>query len=398
MKNKIIYPKEVPEYIGLKLEDGEYKFIFPCNYQKAITEDELRKDILNILTVVVKYKMLKNINNVHKEKYSFPFNAYIWLIKDYIENGYYRTNKLDYKKNNRGKINWSKTIKNNSLFPNEDNIFYKDFVVKKNQINVENILTMIHKFCVFEAVSKLGWLYNINLNMLEKPNLYFMKREDMLLFLKNKYISAFRDREKSLLLNMIRMLEGLDFNKLDFKNFDLSTNEFEYVFERLIDEKFGNTDSSNYNPYAIWHIDGKDSFETHELRPDTVLIKDNVAYIIDAKYYKYGYTNKLRDLPGVSSVHKQITYTEDLEIKCPSIDKIYNIFFLPASLDDYYIEYIGNVDTSWKDGTKSYERVYTFLIDLKKLLNNNYTRDETIDIFRYELNKVLLREQNIRIG
>lgn len=391
MNNNIIYPTQVPEYIGLKIENGEYQFIFPCNYQKATTEEELRKDILNILYAVEKYKNQANINDSHQQHHTTPLNIYIWILKNYLEYGYYQTTKTNYTKNTKGKINWSKTIKNNRLFPHQENIIYKDFIVKKNETNRESPLTMIHKFCVYEAASKLGWLYNLNVNTLEKPSFIFPTKESMLTFLKTEYTRSFKDTKKELILNMIKMLEGLDLNQLNTKNYDLSTNEFEYVFETLIEESFSTTNSKDYNPSATWHLK-TETFPASELRPDTILIKDNIAYVIDAKYYQYGYTKQKNDLPVITSIHKQITYAEDLELQHQEINKIYNIFLLPTASTNSYLEYIGNADTSWKDGNKTYEKVYAFLIDLKSLINKNYTKEENINILIEKLNKELPKE------
>ena len=397
MNINLIYPNYVPEYIGLKIENGEYQFIFPRNYQSADTEESLRKDILNILYVIEKYKTLKSIHDSHQQKYSFPLHSYIWIIQDYLENGYYQVDKIRYIKSNNGKINWNRTIKNNNLFPDRNNIIYKEFIVRKNQSNIENMITLIHKFCVYEAVSQLGWLYHLNVNIVEKPVLNLSFKQSMLFLLKNEYTRSFKDSKKNLILNMIQMLEGLDSNKMNLRNFELSTNEFEYVFETLVDESFGNMDSSNYNPYALWYLNEKGTFKTSELRPDTILIKNNIAYVIDAKYYQYGYTMDPRDLPGIGSIHKQITYTEDLDLQHKELDKIYNIFLLPKStndsFDDSYIEYIGYSDTSWKDGKKSYEKVYTFLIDLKRLLNRCYTKEESINLLIKKIDEVIGNKQ-----
>lgn len=40
-----------------------------------------------------------------------------------------------------------------------------------------------------------------------------------------------------------------------------------------------------------------------------MLYQGNV-YVLDAKYYKYGATGKLSDLPESTSINKQITYGE----------------------------------------------------------------------------------------
>lgn len=383
-----IYPTEVPEYIGLKLEKGEYKFIFPCNYQKSKTEKEEKNDILNILKLITKYKTKELINDNYLKKYCPPFEAYLWIIKDYIENGYYQIINSEYQKDKEGKINWAKTIKHNSIYLTEDNIIYKDLIRKKNK-KQDDILTEIHKVCVYESVYIMGWFYNININSVEKKEYNIHDKNQILKLLRSEYIRSFTDYKKTLILNIIKIIEGLDFNKFGLKNYNLSTKEFEYAFESLIETTFGNVKSSNYNPYAIWYINNK-QIKTSELRPDTILIKDNVAYIIDAKYYKYGYKKEVISnyLPETSSVLKQISYAEHIDKNHKEIKKIYNIFILPTSSIHNYIEYVGYTIPSGKIGTKTYEKVYTFLIDLKKLINKVYSKEEATKILITELNKV----------
>lgn len=364
---KIVYPTTKPDYIGLKIKEGKIEFVFPCNYEKALTEDELKRDMLNLIKVINKYKGLKDINDSFKQDNMFPFQTYLWIIKDYLNNGYYSASKRVYLNNNRGKINWKKTIKNNDIFLDNDNIIYKSFIVCHNINDSQNVLTNIHKFCVFEAVNKMGWYYNLSSSVVDSNFLKYSKNV-MLNILRKSYNSSYTDNDKILINNMIKLIEGLDENKLNSKEFDISTTEFEYVFERLIDERFGNVNVKDYYPNASWHIDGK-KYDSSNLRPDTIMIKNDKAYIIDAKYYAYGYTNNVCDLPDTSSIQKQITYAEELLNRCSNINYIYSIFLLPTSSINY-LEYFGYADTSWKQDGQSYEKIYSFLIDLKTLIND----------------------------
>ena len=381
MNDKIIYPNKKPDYIGLKINDGEFTFIFPCNYQKSLTDSEEKNDMLNILKVIDKYKTLEKVNDNYKKENLFPFNSYLWLLKDYLKNGYYVTIEKNFIEAQKGKINWKKTIKNNDIFLSNKTLIYRNFIVNHKQNDVENIITNIHKFCIEDAVNKMGWFFNLNSSIIDKNYEKYTKKV-MLSLLKKTYNETFIDYKKELIFHMIKIIEGLDINSFNTRSFDLSTKEFEYVFERLIDDRFGTEKKELFNPVGYWYIN-KNEYKSSNLRPDTIMIKDNVAFIIDAKYYNYGYTKEINDLPDTSSIQKQVTYAEEFKSR-NNIKEIYNVFILPTS-SNKYIECFGYAFTSWKNSGETYERIYSFLIDLKSLINDsNLTKEKNQNLFLKE--------------
>ena len=371
MFKNIIYPTKFPDYVGLRIKNGEYEFVFPYMYQEAKDEKDKKEDMLNLLKLIDKYKTLDKVNDKYKKDRYFPFDTYLWMIRDYIENGYYVSNEEKYRKLDKGKIDWKRTIKNNDLVLGTNKIVYKNFIVKQNDLNISNIITEIHKACVYEAISKLGWYYSIEPNSIEKGNFLLgdeKENKKYINILKEEYTSSYTDKKKELLKKMVDILTYLDTNEYNTKSFDLSTNEFEYVFESAIRNVFNNVDIRKYCPKAKWHICGKETFDSSPLRPDTIYLKNDEAYIIDAKYYKYGYTRENGDLPETSSVHKQITYAKNLLVKNKKVKDIHNIFLLPYSSNEPF-EYIGYADTEWDKTNKEYENIYTILIDLRTVIN-----------------------------
>src|SRR5699024_864748 len=119
------------------------------------------------------------------------------------------------------------------------------------------------------------------------------------------------------------------------------------------------------------------------LEPDTIMITDESISVLDAKYYKYGVTGRVNDLPRSTSINKQITYAEYIAenpkfIKDRHDDKqIFNAFLLPFNLEDnilgandnYFT--IGEAVVDWKQADKDYERVQGILVDVKKLMANS---------------------------
>jgi len=88
-------------------------------------------------------------------------------------------------------------------------------------------------------------------------------------------------------------------------------------------------------------LDSNDaSFTISSGRPDTILEIDGYLYIIDAKYYQFGFGSK-KSLPPTSDVMKQVAYQKYwLDKLNYSEDKVVNVFALPSNAS-IFIDYIG---------------------------------------------------------
>ena len=81
--------------------------------------------------------------------------------------------------------------------------------------------------------------------------------------------------------------------------FTYGTHRFEYVWENMIDFVFGENNKDYYFPHATWTlIEESKERQSSALEPDTIMLFENNAYILDAKYYKYGITKNANDLPA----------------------------------------------------------------------------------------------------
>lgn len=374
---KYIYPKYKEEYerIGLQIENRKPVFLFPCWYTDPGNDDERKEDMMNILKIVDRYRSDKRVNDSLKEEKEFPFDAYIWIIQDYIENWYYTEKEIEYTKNWNWKIDWKKTIKNNKIYQWINDIVYSELIKKKTSFNTDNIITQIHKICVNEAIEKMWWYFWIRKIAAEIT--LSIPKSTMIWILQSEYSKSFTDYKKTLIINMIKLLEGLDNNFQNSTRFDISTKDFEDVFERLLRREFWTEDESNFNPKANYYLLQDDwsykERQAWELLPDVIMKHNNDIFVIDAKYYSYWYNNIFWTLPATSSIHKQITYAEDIDIKL-KYDNIYNLFILPYNNKDCYLKYVWYATTTWKNNNKIYEKVHVVLIDLRDLINQKYSK------------------------
>lgn len=152
-------------------------------------------------------------------------------------------------------------------------------------------------------------------------------------------------------------------------------------------------DRSEYNPRGTWELENKKPFESSSMRPDTIIKNDNELFIIDSKYYRYGATGDINNgLPNTQSIQKQITYAKHAFEKDSSLN-VYNAFLLPFDKNDKKNSYKGNLawigkaTTDWEKEGRSYEKIHTFLIDLRFVIEN-YNKDDNndiIDLFKEEI-------------
>lgn len=371
--------KDEDTFVGVQCLDGDIKINFPLGFSLDSTSDStLRKDILLLLNVLRNFTQ-QQFNSVPKSNFvtknsTFPLFAYLYVLKDYVMRGYYKENIVEYHKSKTGKINWSRTIKTQRPYIQDLNVFYLDFITKKTVVNENELITLIHQYCVYKSFQMLGWLYTNYLPV--KPQLKFNQKL-FINILKRKLANTFNDADKLLFKNLIVIVNNENDYSLDNLSFSFGTNRFEYVWEKMIDRVYGETNKTDYFPKTHWHIYDSENLitasENAPLEPDTIMINDNNIFVLDAKYYKYGVTRRSFDLPGTSSISKQITYGEYIfkNKKSNSKTKVYNAFIMPFNSSvqsENRIQYIGTATSEWKNNDFDYEKVLGILVDVKYLM------------------------------
>jgi type II restriction-modification system restriction subunit len=379
-------------FVGIKSElsndKHEITINFPIGYRLPKIEEEANQDIINLIEVLQSNindeDKIDRVSNTHGLKMvKFPINSYFIVISDYLARGsYYQEIEEVYVKKTTGRANIKQTIR--KITPNiQDNGFiYTDFMVNSKTYTDKEEITRISWYCIYESLSKLGWMYRLPL--IEKPhfdneNRYFQR------VLENKIRRVNSDKKKLLFSSMIDVLDYRD-NADNPEEFYFGTNNFEYIWEKLIDKTFGIKNKQDYFPRTSWQLRyGDKDKKNFSLEPDTIMIYNDNVYVLDAKYYKYGITGLPNHLPNSSSISKQITYAEYISENKKFKEKlnnknIYNAFLMPYSkenslfkVDDKEKNYlnIGKALSEWKSNEKIYENIQGILVDIKDLMKNN---------------------------
>lgn len=368
-------------FVGIRCHGADISINFPLGFCLAEDGEDkaVRKDILLLIDVLTAYGKRKDADAAfdtdEQQKTTAPLYSYIYLIRDFITRGYYKEGVVEYVSSKRGKINWNRTIKQKKPVIQDTDVFYLDFITKKNIINENNLITMIHQYCVYVSFMKIGWLFTDYVP--PKPAIIF-HRQWFSSALLAKLNTTFNDSNKSLFQTMLRIINNEPDKGLECTDYTYGTNNFEYVWEHMIDNVFGIKGKKDYFPKTQWKLTrNKQVYDNSDLEPDTIMLTNDNIYVLDAKYYKYGWTKHAGDLPDSASINKQITYAEYIdiheELKQDGAE-IYNAFILPFNKKDWAEEkadnmhYIGEAVSLWKSGSKKYERIQGILLDVKYLM------------------------------
>lgn len=374
-------------FVGIQKKDDYYEVDFPLGYHLSPDEKVLRKDILSLMNVLARHtdkresELYGGLRN--DDSTSISIQAYLYLIKDYFERGYYKERETLYKVAKKGKINWGRTIKTQKPVMQDNEAFYLDFVVKKNTINEDELITLVHKFCVYECFEKFGWLFTSFVPTKPKNGLTIKM---MISVVNNKLQNTFKDQNKQLFKNMLAVLRQLDDDsQTDFK---YGTYRFEYVWEKMIDRVFGISEKVDYFPKTSWNLLDNKTYDNAFLEPDSIMLYGGKVFVLDAKYYKYGWSGAAGHLPESTSINKQITYGEYIAkaarfVKDGQHPTVYNAFLMPYDSKGKKfptgkpIHYIGTATSDWKTGDQKYENVLGILMDVKYLMGIDSRLDES---------------------
>lgn len=380
---KVVTQQDDDRFVGVKGDIHGVFIYFPLGYELSETDSEIRKDILQLFRIINEFKeekegtITQKSNNEIKDV-EFPLNEYMEVIYYFLKNGYYKETDPIYKTQNRGKICWSKTIKNQNplLVKNNDtnySLIYTNFTVRNSTPNEDKEITRINQYCVYESFKKIGWLFNSY--MPSKP-MGKLNKNKSLSVLQDKLSNTNEDNKKRLFKSMIKMINSMDEDSET--QFHYGTNRFEHVLEKMIDSMFGIEHKDDYYPKAEWNLKFDNDTQTYPLQPDTIMEYEDKIFVIDSKYYKYGDTRESKDLPQVTSINKQITYAEYAKtLEISEGKEIYNAFLLPYNkesnkfgVNDLFVN-VGEATGKWRgENNNRYEHIQCILIDVRYLMEN----------------------------
>lgn len=398
------------QFVGVKFEGGKPQIFFPygCFFDiETVSDEELREAFSNLMGALSDQNLIEDAKNSNyastmefEAKLDFPFQEFFFVLDYYLSFGLYHETEKVYKQGVHGKINWGRTIKR--IQPqvceteNGSDIVYLDLISSYTTQNKNQLVTLIHEFCVAQAQRLIGPLYNVEQSV--EPTLEF----DYELFsavLNEKCSKTFNDRKLRLFNAMQVIVEFLHGNSVNgtLSEYCFGVTSFAPIWEKMLDRIFGNLRKGEkkeaYNPHCGWLVGGREKSADDKkfaMRPDTIMWQGENIFIIDAKFYTNG------NLPSSSSISKQMVYAEFVERKgFASGDAIYNVFLLPychdadddhailrfvepatkAQTGPYMMRFLGTASGDWLDSSKPYHKIVGVQLDVKSVMRN-YRRNE----------------------
>lgn len=369
-------------FVGMKIVGNQIHFYFPESYHFNADNFD-RDDFLDLLKTI---SIAKSSSIDMAETYDSRQNeselailSYIWVLEDYLKNGFYFDSEKVLKANQRGKINWKKTFQQQAMITGE-NIIYPSLIVEVKSPH-DTVLAEAYRYCVKKSATLIGWLYGLAPEAIETVSNAEKMIPCYLDAIRSELDRTFDDAKHSRLIHMENVLIGLD-EVVDDNNIVYGVDTYHYVFERMIDSIFGTENVDEYYPTFTWHLrySNNNGLAGPTIRPDTIMRygRYDDIYIIDSKFYRYGSLDlsQSKGLPEASSIVKQITYGSYVQSEYPD-KRIFNVFILPYDAsgsnaniitdEDKNLVYIGEVSSSWEK-EKTYGVIHTFLIDLRHVV------------------------------
>ena len=389
-------------FVGIQSVDGDISINFPVGFNLSDDDKGLRRDIILLMNGLRHHTSREEstISNdrVDDSTVEFPFEAYLAVLADFFGRGYFKENEVAYNFSKRGKINWNRTIKNCKPVIQNNTVYYLDFVTKRSRVNDDELITLIHEFCVYESFEKVGWIFTST--MPKQPRIKYNYRLFKGVLLK-KISETFNDRNRELFNYMLAIVEYQG-NDNPSHTYMFGTSQFEYVWESMIDRIYGIVNKSDYFPKTSWLLPNR--YNNAVLKPDTIMVHNNDIFILDAKYYKFGYSRFAGDLPESASINKQITYGEYVaeterfrEIHGEEMH-VYNAFLLPFDSKVWNQDTIyrfGEAVGDWKTGDKTYEKIQGILVDVKSLMESSLRNEHArIKEMAELIERAVLGEEN----
>ena len=400
---KKISPNIIPveksnDFVGIRIRDNQIDISVPLMFRtnrddSGQYDKETYKDLLLFLKSIniakkINHEKIEGSSNADEE--IWPIESYLWIIQDYIENGYYYNREKIYNNDHSGKIDWKRTMKSVPIY-SDGNIIYDKLVTSKMSAS-NDIIAQIYKICLKQSINRIGWAFNYNI-FVEVQQIKSIK--EMIHLINKELTSTFDDIKRLRFQHMLQILKCLSSDNALSNKVSFGIENYYYVFEMMVDSLFHGIEGKEkkkYNPSGYWILNNKDEFESSNLRPDTIYknIKTNETFIIDAKMYQYGYTKKIDDLPKTSSMQKQITYGYFVHHYVDPDSNIRNAFILPFNKelfdkdtnvefnDDGNLAYIGKARVNYRNNrnTQPYDTIFAFMIDFNFILNT-YKKSST---------------------
>ena len=250
------------DFVGIKITQSERTVVFPLGYfpeksslSASKIQKEERNEILNLINSIylcTSNKKGERVSVLNGDvKCDFPIKSMLYIIEDFLDRGTYYTEKETlYTKSNGGKISWNRTIKRIKPAVSESGIAFLDFIIRKSRIQENQLITEIHKYCVYKCFEIFGFLYSSSLpekGLLDETDISKNKKYYAQV-LQEKIDSTYLESNVELFSNLLDFINFFDCES-ETKEASYGTNCFQVVWEKMVDSVFGTVGQTEKEKY-----------------------------------------------------------------------------------------------------------------------------------------------------
>jgi len=339
------------EYVGISTYKERTISVFPKHYLMSEIFGSELKEMTTILKVLKKYSSTTAVQGdgyYLASDYSKDSNVVAladYILSDYSRNGYYIKEENTHTLNGDGEINWLKTIEDTEPVFNKYRPIYLDTFNISNSIVTDNMIINLHKYSVFFCDMYFGELLGYALSDIDTSiqDINNLGDVDELIGIVGRELSVtFNDQKCNQLRAIIAFLRialNSENNQILYgiKTFE---NVWEKVCSFVINNEYDNF--KNSIPKPKWTIyPNTTPSEKSTYVPDIIRttkgLKDNIFFILDAKYYNIRYQDGvLSNNPGIGDVSKQLLYELALDTSVSHFSRKYNVFLFPAIQENQF--------------------------------------------------------------
>ncbi len=369
--------------VGLELRKGKIIIKLPIGYdydEQNNEKDEFKKEIKKLMMLLAKKNKILAEELEQKDENHYDFIASLKVVEDYEKYGLYKQTELKSQINNKGRINWAKTIHQKQIYQ-KDNIIFTNLVKEYRDYKCEKEIQEIQEFCLYQISKNLGYLLNFSYPKYNKKH----TKNEMINLLKKELEHTNEDVKMEMLQNLVRFIEHTNIEALEKGDIAIRCKEFNYIWQELVNVYgLGNEKRQYYNPKAGYYdrmdntLNQKQTQKVKSSIIDTI-VKDfdpyiEYVFVLDAKYYAKG------ALPGEYDIFKQTRYGEYVKRtleKDGEHKKIINAFVLPANLEGNKVKiasFYAKCDREQKANiVEDYEKIFVVYVDTRTLIKDTKT-------------------------
>lgn len=360
--------------VGIFIYKNSFYIVFPKTYKAPSSIDKVKKHAQLLYKVLMKYRKESLLDNEEISLLGGQSGNFVnsitvanEIINDYMINGIL-DRRLEIKTTDSAIIDWNYTINRKQPIIAENTVAYLDTIGRKRVTDNQNLIMLIHKYCIYESLHKYGWLMDLTASDFGLEDIELTVNINYALNkLYNELNQTFVEREIYLINLLITFLNGIKFEEEQSKIDVFVTPFFHNVWEQMCSQIFKNDYNilKQYIPRLNWTVKSQGKVQTQI--PDILFIRNNTLYILDAKYYDI-----TTNLPGWPDVVKQFFYSITIFnniVKVnndKNITNVSNIFLFPSS-EIKSINYIGKVNV---ENNSDLGDIYSYELNLLQVMQS----------------------------